>query len=246
MVGREVRGPETETERSRQRAREHVVGVEVGGVDREAVELEPAPLRVHHALRQPRRARGGVEHPQLVAVRARGRPRRAAPAGPEVVAARRQRSRPRRCARAGARPRARRRAARSRRVTRPARSQPTYAACTSGPSGSCTAKRSPRPVAGGDETRCDGVGALVVLAPRRRVARAALPRTRPRRDVRARARRPARRSSSRHGNGLGGIGRRNSSVAFCQHMRRTSAAGTPAKWRRSSGCVSGHVESACG
>src|SRR6185437_16841787 len=38
----------------------------LGRVDDEAVEVEPAVLGVHHALRQPGGAGGGVEHEQVV------------------------------------------------------------------------------------------------------------------------------------------------------------------------------------
>ena len=103
----------------------------------------------------------------------------------------------------------------------------------------------------GDETGGDRVGPSVVVAPRRGLARGRLDErdrvgtlSRVLGDESADRRRLGGRS--RHGNGFGGVGSRNSSVAFCQHIRRTSAAGTPAKWRRNSGWVSGQVESACG
>ena len=52
--------------------------------------------------------------------------------------------------------------------------------------------------------------------------------------------------SSDHGLASGGVGMRNSSIAFCQQMRRTSSSGTPRSCSRSRGWVSGQVESACG
>ena len=63
--GRDVRGPDPEAERRGQRGEEDVALGEVGGVDREAVEVVPARLVVHHALGQPGGAGGRVQQEEI-------------------------------------------------------------------------------------------------------------------------------------------------------------------------------------
>ena len=61
-----MRGPQPEAERRGQRGQEHVVGGEVRDPVGEVVEREPARLVVHHHLGQAGGARRRVEEPELV------------------------------------------------------------------------------------------------------------------------------------------------------------------------------------
>jgi hypothetical protein len=60
-----VRGPDAEAERRGQRGEEDVALGEVGRVDGVAVEVVPARLIVHHALRETRGARGRVQEEEI-------------------------------------------------------------------------------------------------------------------------------------------------------------------------------------
>ena len=65
-AGREVRRPQAEAEGGRHGTEEDVVGGERAGLGRQLVEVEPSVLGVQHALGQPGRARGRVDHEQVV------------------------------------------------------------------------------------------------------------------------------------------------------------------------------------
>jgi hypothetical protein len=64
--GCDVRRPEPEAERRRDRAQEHVVTSHVAGLGRELVEVHPAVLRVHDALRHAGGARRRVDDEHVV------------------------------------------------------------------------------------------------------------------------------------------------------------------------------------
>ncbi len=70
--GGEVRGPLAEAEGRGDRRHEDLVLGEVADFDRALVEVPPAVLRVHHALRQAGGAGGRVDQPELVGAEAVG------------------------------------------------------------------------------------------------------------------------------------------------------------------------------
>jgi hypothetical protein len=61
-----VRRPHAEAERRRDHRAEDVVGGEAARLERELVEVEPAALVVHDALREPGRARSRVQQEDVV------------------------------------------------------------------------------------------------------------------------------------------------------------------------------------